>query len=438
MDLTFGQSKDSQLHSATVMITLNSKDSFGLDSISLTDKYGPKGFTGPEKTANIKKLYNYSPNVQFAGVNIGGLGGTKEKTYATSSRWKFSGHLLPGKNERSGAYKTLKFELSENDLEAKSQHSSTVHTAFAFEHGEQPFSMRVEIKGKLKNISGRALGKLMRLSPRKKRDSAISSLFHFSDQVLFDTPLDDRAQQLEFEMEMENTHAIPMEISDPKPATFMNVPQNLELSNIPDFAPHLNEPSHPQGPKFVNSSQQQLPSPTQPHLLQKAGVPMAIEEDASDHMTVNLKLVEAFENLHTGNRHNDIALPSSTTDVDDITEMSSVEGDVMSGMEESEIVSDEQMLHQLLEVPVILTLLRMITGLMGAFGQRSSSSTMIRGVNKDEQVLLQLLKLPVITLLRMVVALLGHFNQKLSSGNIKMGANKDKYVRKGNKETDES
>jgi len=222
LDLTFDQPKDCQLHSATVIVTLDDKDEElraidkGLrvsrrspsDSrcpVNLTECYGPKGFAGPEKTAISKKSLHFTPSAQFGGFGLGGLGFDRESSSKYSSRWKFSGNLQ-GKNSTDWTYKTLRWELSENDLDTQSTHSNEVHTAFTFEHGGQPFFMRVEIKGKLKKMHARVKDKLMKFpSSANKDDGSIVTLINFGNHMRFQTPLDERAKELAYEMEISST-----------------------------------------------------------------------------------------------------------------------------------------------------------------------------------------------------------------------------------------
>lgn len=311
------------------------------------------------------------------------MGVDKESSFTYSSRWKFSGHLLPGKGNH-WTYKTLKWDLSENDLEAQSTHSNEVHTAFTFEHGGQPFFMRVEIKGKLKNLHGRVKDKLMKFpSNAKKDDGSVVTLINFGERTPFKTPLDERARELEFEMEMANLNAIPMEVSDPKPATFLSIPQNPGLQN--DFLSNIPPPTaswnQPQISIAGGPLQQPLPTSTQAQLLQGAGGPMTIE-DATDPTLANL--AQAFVNLHTLDRqvphHNERTVSPSTTFARVETGLDSADDETSPGSDTQQEFSEEQMLLRLLRMPAFLAFLRMITaftGLLGFLGQTSSPSSAI-------------------------------------------------------------
>ena len=72
----------------------------------------------------VKKTYHGTPHVEVLGNGAGGLGVDIEKTRTYSSRWTFRGDLMPGKDRRrKGArgtvYKSIKWELSENDIETQ-------------------------------------------------------------------------------------------------------------------------------------------------------------------------------------------------------------------------------------------------------------------------------------------------------------------------------
>jgi hypothetical protein len=396
LDLTFDQPKDSQLHSATVIITLDDEDR-ELDDIRgkfarrrstspqcpihITNYYGPKSFTGPEKIVQMNKSLHLTPSAQFAGYEIGGVGVDKESSFTYSSRWKFSGDLIPGKGNH-WTYKTLKWDLSENDLEAQSTHSNEVHTAFTFEHGGQPFLMRVEIKGKLRERRGRVKEKLRKFpSNLKKDDGSIVTLINFGERALFKTPLDQRARELEFEMEIANLHAIPMEVSDPKPVTFESIQQNSRQSDMPNSTALSGSSSQQQSAVSGASLQQQLPASTQPQLLQRAGGPMTTE-NATDPTLVNL--AQVFVHLQTLDRqvplqpldrqvpyHNDSANIFPSNFARSETERTRADG----GGEDPDQkdFSEKQMLLQLLRMPAFLTFLRVISVFLGLLGRAPSS-----------------------------------------------------------------
>ena len=410
LDLTFDQPKDSQLHSATVIVTLDDQDK-GLQDIPLnrrpsqlheipvqiTDCYGPKGFAGPETIVQMKKSLSLSPNAQILGYDFDEVGVDKESSFSYSSRWKFSGHLLPGKGNH-WAYKTLKWDLSENDLQPQSSHSNEVHTAFTFEHGGQPFFMRIEIKGKLRKLHGRVKDRLMKFpSSSKQEDGSVVTLINFGERVSFKTPLDERAQALEFEMEMANLHAIPMEVPDPKPVTFQPAPQNYTLPNLPSTTASSGLWSQQQSAASAPSLPQQVPSPIQSSPLQEGGNAMTIE-DATDPSLVNL--AQAFVHLHTmdrqGPHHHDGIQSLANTFSRRGTGNLEAKGETSLAADEEdeegeEEFSEEQMLLRLLRMPAFLVFLRFLARVLGldqtpATGEQTGKGQRFRIASKAEDV----------------------------------------------------
>jgi hypothetical protein len=156
MDLSFDQPKECRLSSATVLVTLeeylNESDNARVpavlsSSLQVTDRYGPKQLSGEQKTMPVKKIYHFTPTVNAIGNGGGGVGVDTEKTITYVDRWISTGQLLPGKCEfrshvRGTTYRTIKWELTENDLESRSVHTKSIHTGFAFQHEGKPFYIR--------------------------------------------------------------------------------------------------------------------------------------------------------------------------------------------------------------------------------------------------------------------------------------------------------
>lgn len=411
LDLSFRQPKGSRLHSATVIVTLDDEDQAletmtnkltrrdDLDPycpVQLTDSYGPKAFTGPEKFAQTKKSLKLTPDAQIMGNGFGGLGFDKEDSFTYSRRWNFSGHLLPGKG-RHWTYRTLKWDLSENDLEPESSHSNEVHTAFTFEHGGQPFFMKVEIQGRLRQLHGRVRDKFKKFpSGMKKEESSVVTLINFGERMSFTKPLDERAKQLQFEMEMANLNAIPMEVSDPKPVTFQSMTQNSGQAHSPNLASQSTMPAAASN----NSPQQQLPTTAaQSSLSQNTGAQHVIE-NATDPTLANL--AQAFVDLHSINRR-----PPSRRDslifvspgvsrrqtanstagdiaarVEQVIEVQEVTEEQAPGIQEPaqaqitqvKELTQEQMIAQLLQMPAFLAFVRLIMSVLGWVKKTPESS----------------------------------------------------------------
>jgi len=293
----------------------------------------------------------------------------------------FSGGLQ--KSASSWAYKTLKWELSENDLESQSTHSEAVHTAFTFVHDCQPFFLRVEIKGKLKKVSDKLKSKWMKFpSNMNKDDGSTVTLIDFRDHMRFTTPLDERAESLPYEMEQANLHAIPMEVPDPKPVTFMEVPPNSRPTNM-NFT-YFPTWRRPQTQIFGSAPTQQLQASAPTHLLQNTQ--SSLSADYTDPMLANLaqalfdlQAVDVRVPRYRGSTES-MSPPSPNVDTSTVI----TNGKTMS-VKEKQKLSEEQAVLQLL-VPGLMIFVRMIAGLLGFFRQRPALATANPGEDQRQPV----------------------------------------------------
>jgi hypothetical protein len=171
-------------------------------------------------------------------------------------------------------------------------------------------------------------------------------------------------------MEMANLHAIPMEVSDPKPVIFQNITSNSGLSNTSNLTVPLGSYNQQQSTKSRGSIQPQLPTSTQSPSLPRAESP-AIQE-TPDPMLVNL--AQAFVDLHTldelespqidnGNSSPTISLAQNETESSEANEQQS------GPKEAQQEYSDQQMLLLLMRMPAFLAFLRVLVGLLGLLGQ---------------------------------------------------------------------
>lgn len=120
------------------------------DTLQLTDYYGPKYLSGEPTALPRKRVYQLMPEVNAIGCSGGGAGVNSEKATNEIRRWMFTIQLVPGKAPSNGVvYRTLKWELTENELDSQSVHNNVIRTGFAFEHDREAFGIRVEIHGKL-------------------------------------------------------------------------------------------------------------------------------------------------------------------------------------------------------------------------------------------------------------------------------------------------
>ena len=193
MDLTFDQPKDCRLSSATVQITVDDKateledfrkrlarsqksgsatrkkreEDAWIDArpVQITDWFGPKAITGKERIVRLDKHLRATPDLGFAGLNVGGIGYDRDMIEAQPSRWTFTGRIIAagaGPKNRQGRakgedflYRGLRWTLSENDLEPQAAHSPVIHIAFAFVHGGESVLLRIQIEGKLRGMGAK-------------------------------------------------------------------------------------------------------------------------------------------------------------------------------------------------------------------------------------------------------------------------------------------
>ncbi|OBT53954.1 hypothetical protein VE04_04748 [Pseudogymnoascus sp. 24MN13] len=248
MDLCFDQPKDCRLSSATVLLTLdhevNDIDRYRrpdpvsisrASSLQMTNYFGPRQLSGKQTTVNMKSTYRLTPEVHVMGTGLGGLGKDVETKREVTSRWTFTGQLQPGK---TAAYRTLKWELSENELDLQSLHSSTIHTGFTFEHDQKPCYLRVEITGKLRGVRNRIKENLKFPPKRSKNQGETVVKIDLGPQHKFNTRLDSLADGLAMAMEMENYEKIPVEMPEAIPAFFQEVSnQQSQLAATSNPAP---------------------------------------------------------------------------------------------------------------------------------------------------------------------------------------------------------
>ncbi|KAI1421221.1 hypothetical protein F5Y12DRAFT_39695 [Xylaria sp. FL1777] len=274
LDLAFSQPSDCRLKSATVQVTLDDDDEHLVREFPAPGprtpvqivKYGPRHMTGEPQYERIATHNRFIPSVDvgpFGGA--GGVGRESAKVTVRECRWTFESHLMTGGRKRgqnNWAYKVLQWQITENELETQSSHSNTVHTAFSFVHGGQPFFMRVEVSGKLENRTS-DLGHQIRHKMRKLKFPAnplsakyATTLVNFNGRHRFTTPLDGLVQGLELAMEHDNMTA-PVEVRrDQQPRFFedqsqASVQQPLVEQNT-GFQALLEEHEDPTAPTIEN------------------------------------------------------------------------------------------------------------------------------------------------------------------------------------------
>ncbi|RAK98289.1 uncharacterized protein BO80DRAFT_427585 [Aspergillus ibericus CBS 121593] len=290
MDLSFVQSADCRLSSATVEITLqrrpdsartSSRGERASPQLQFIDHYGPKYLSGEPKDVVKKTVLHLTPQINVLGSGGGGIGVDREKSITHENRWTFTGHLHTAQ-KTDLAYRTLKWELRENDLDCQSIHNNMIHTAFAFQHGEEPFIMRVDIKGRLQRSRDRFKDKFrqLRFPPPHEKNQGSSDILvrpQRGDQLTY-RRLDILAQDLHIAMERENYLHIPVQIPTALPLSFsesneaasiaaslnteriVSVPEDTVVRELAELSPTLGDSTR--YPKTIRSSASESSSST--------------------------------------------------------------------------------------------------------------------------------------------------------------------------------
>jgi len=231
LNLSFGPPQGCRLKSATVTVTLDEEDPCLKQykegetrrlhksncPVQITDWYGPKQLAGQEKSTEKRLLKKLAPELSALGNGFGGLGVEFETAFRQSARWSFNGQLLTGK--KGWAYKTLQWQMTENELETQSFRNNKVYTAFTFEHAGQPFLMKVDIEGRLEKWDQRIKSKLTFGGGADSKESRTVTLIDFVEHTRFQQRLDEVARGLPRAMEMKNFEEIPVVVPNSIPAT---------------------------------------------------------------------------------------------------------------------------------------------------------------------------------------------------------------------------
>lgn len=352
MDLVFDQPRDCQLRRADVEIVLEEADEDVLGEVSrserskatstrpattepeeninthtniniplqLTDFFGPKQLVGLPTEVAAKKTWRLIPELNILGNGGGGLGRDWESNFMQTSRWTFTGHIMPcaasaniydgkckqysrkvyykgetgqkvwddhvrpswnsGKN--LAVYRRLKWSLDEDDFQCQARHSNVIHTAFTLQHDLKPFNIQVNISGKLHRRTDRVKGSFKRLltfpAQRTSEQGRSTTLVRLDKEAKFTRPLDPIAQDLARSMELANVEASRVEMPDalpvsfeevappireqrPVPAVDTSLPASLEEKANESPAWRAPEPRRVQNPPSTSiRMQQQLPS----------------------------------------------------------------------------------------------------------------------------------------------------------------------------------
>ncbi|KAK7930967.1 hypothetical protein PG985_001679 [Apiospora marii] len=241
LDLTIHQPKDCRLKSATITVTLDDDDDElaepGPETNSMQPvqigSYGPKQLHGQPRRVIRTKKHNLTPQFEVGGMaGFGGIGLDSEEHSVRESRWSFHTQVSPNpkkSGKHSWVLRVLKWELEENELDSQPIHSNTIHTAFSFEHGGQPFLMKVEVAGRLESTRSDLKNRLKCKFPaNSKKNKAATTLINFGGRGRFNKPLDEIAKGLPLVMELENLNSVPVELPDPQVPSFYQESQTSD------------------------------------------------------------------------------------------------------------------------------------------------------------------------------------------------------------------
>ncbi|KAJ5288706.1 hypothetical protein N7478_001736 [Penicillium angulare] len=217
-------------------------------NLQFTHYFGPKQLEGKPTQMLTKHTMHLTPEFNVLGNGGGGLGYERERSVMSSSRWIFTGHILPGSrsaedrrhenNFHSMTYRTLKWELSEDELQPQPTHSSVIQTACALEHDDRPFFIRVEIEGKLRKRSAQLksnVKQLFKFPSEVSRDDSRSSILVLPDKNERPTKrLDNIAEGLHLDMERLNMEGLGVQMPGSLPVSFQS---SSEVPPKCDFTP---------------------------------------------------------------------------------------------------------------------------------------------------------------------------------------------------------
>lgn len=213
--------------------------------LQFTHDFGPRQLEGQPTEVTTKKRYHFTPEINVLGNGGGGLGYDREHEIKQTSCWMFTGNILPGSRfpanaqfdngTRGMVYRTLKWELSEDDLQPQSTHSNVIQTAFTFEHDNDPFFIRVEIQGKLRRVSDRLKRKFLMFPSETKKKEGSSVVLVLPDKELEPKRrLDPIARGLPYQMERLNLESLRVQLPSSLPASFQELSEPLPgLNNLP-------------------------------------------------------------------------------------------------------------------------------------------------------------------------------------------------------------
>ncbi|ESZ93570.1 hypothetical protein SBOR_6053 [Sclerotinia borealis F-4128] len=408
MSLGFDQPKDCKLSNATVSITLEENDwgeaggkrtankSFS-NSLHITDRYGPKQLSGPERKFSVTRNIHMTPNINVIGNGAGGVGLDTTKEVVLSSRWIFDGRLKPAvhptqKGRHTAVYRTLEWELTESDFEPQAAHSNMIHTAFAFEHEGKPFYMEVNVKGKLKSTKNKILRHLRFSSDQDKSRGSTSTFVHLPRGNRNSARLDALADRLPESMKMENLQEVRTEVPDALPASILmgdiKGAAPGEGFDAPNFAFAPSTESRP--PTLIASSTERVTVPSIPMDSRVSNIALtdptypSIENLSRVHLVLANPLQDGSQTSEQLPKNTTLTTSDPAADPQDgsqsengsswfRSESTLVDERDAEQVDDTKLAKHKDIQDSLLllsQSPYFLVLLRLIIGLMMMFGKK--------------------------------------------------------------------
>lgn len=398
LNLNFGPPQGCRVKSATVTVTLDEADPAlaplretaagprathpsGCPA-QITAWYGPRDLGGQTRTADVESTRRLVPEVSVLGNGGGGLGHESKKSFTHQARWSFNGQLLPGQG--TWVYKTLRWDLAENELDRQSFRSSTVRTGFAFEHSGQPFLMKVDIDGKLESWNDRVRSKF-RFGDGRDKQNRVTTLLDFEDYRRYEKRLDEMARGLPRAMEMENMEEVPVEIPDTIRATTFRPlegessgQQRVETGQSQTHGNSSITNQNDTRPLEDTAQNSSLPCQTHPPI---EPVPFTIDDLRSILQTLSPQLatpgsvLPGLESDTASTSANTLADSEETMVQEEPTPHQPLETGLSNKGGGSEVASPptgqvdtEAQMLELLKIPFVLALLQLLSSLLGSVG----------------------------------------------------------------------
>lgn len=242
MDITIAAPQN-DLQSITITVTLDDEDS----DLPKATQEDPGGTLENSNSAlRLGWTDYYGPKYMVIGGDVAmkfqrspfSIGTNHQSTTTTEiPAWEISGHLISGDAPLPWSYRALRWEISNlsepsygsTNPHTPSTHQTHIHTGFAFEGGDRPFFLVVEIGGKTSKLRDRLRQKAIQFT-RVNQNSAQRGkvLVHWGKRHLY--PLDEVAVGLSREMEIANQSQTPLETDDARSVQSVGMPSGHGLN----------------------------------------------------------------------------------------------------------------------------------------------------------------------------------------------------------------